>query len=164
MARPHGRARVSASFPQSQAVCDRCGIWYNHVDLRFQYYWAGTNLQNTNLLVCERCLDIPNQQLRTIILPPDPESIVNARVEPFAYDNTGPVQSIIAQSAMMGARTIYLNSASGFAIGNTVQVQMMNAAFGTFTLTAVDTVANTITINIPLPYVAPVNGVVSVNV
>jgi hypothetical protein len=51
---------------------------------------------NTGLLVCERCLDIPNPQERTIFIPPDPVPILNARlVNDFStatdYVLTGPV-------------------------------------------------------------------------
>lgn len=82
-----GRARVSSTRPQAQAVCDRCGLWYSHVDLRWQYDWAGTSLINKRILVCARtCLDKPQQQLRAIIIPADPVPINNPRTEPFAED------------------------------------------------------------------------------
>lgn len=78
-----GRARTNASNPRAFAVCDRCGIWYNHDALRFQFDWAGTTMINKQLLVCARCLDKPQQQLRTIIIPADPVPIRNPRVETF---------------------------------------------------------------------------------
>lgn len=82
-----GRARVSARRPQAQAVCDRCGMWYNHVDLVWQYDWAGSSLVNKRILVCKRtCLDKPQQQLRAIIIPADPVPIKNPRTEPFNED------------------------------------------------------------------------------
>lgn len=34
---------------------------------------------NLNLLVCDRCLDVPAPFMKTIILPPDPLPIMNAR-------------------------------------------------------------------------------------
>ena len=83
-----GRARTSSTRPQAFAVCDRCGIWYNHVDLKWQYDWRGTSLQNLRFLVCRRCLDKPQQQLRAIILPADPVPINNPRIEPFAEDES----------------------------------------------------------------------------
>lgn len=46
-------------------------------------------MQNTGALVCttgNRCYDKPFEQLRTIILPPDPPPVQNARTENFAYD------------------------------------------------------------------------------
>ena len=83
-----GRARISSTNPQAFAVCDRCAMWYNHVDLKWQYDWAGASLINKRLLVCDSCYDEPQQQLRAIALPADPVPIVNPRVEPYLYDNT----------------------------------------------------------------------------
>jgi len=45
-------------------------------------------LQNLRILVCNRCLDIPQEQLRAIVLPPDPQPIINARPELYAEDST----------------------------------------------------------------------------
>lgn len=83
-----GRARVSAKNPQAQAVCFRCGIWYNRVDLSFQYEWRGTSLRNIYILVCERCLDVPQEQLRAIQLPADPTPIYFPSVEDFIAAET----------------------------------------------------------------------------
>lgn len=84
--RYHGRAQVDPDNPAAFAVCDRCGFWYNHRDLRWQHQWIGPQLHNLRILVCERCLDEPSEQLRTVILPPDPVPILNARPEFFAID------------------------------------------------------------------------------
>ena len=46
------------------------------------------HLQNIRLLVCKPCYDTPNQQLRTIILPPDPLPVFNPR--PQRYTVTVP--------------------------------------------------------------------------
>jgi hypothetical protein len=81
-----GRARTSAKNPQAFAICDRCAIWYNHVNLRWQYDWAGASLVNKRILVCNTCYDEPQQQLRAIIIPADPMPIINPRVEPYAWD------------------------------------------------------------------------------
>lgn len=78
-----GRARTSAKNPQAFAVCDRCGIWYNHVNLRFQYDWRGASLQNLKLLVCNTCYDEPQAQLRAIVVPADPVPITNPRIQDF---------------------------------------------------------------------------------
>lgn len=83
MSSPHGRARVSSRNPEAFAVCDRCGMIYNHTDLHWQFDWAGTVLINKRVLVCNRCTDVPQQQLRTIILPADPVPVQNPR--PFNY-------------------------------------------------------------------------------
>ncbi len=78
-----GRARTSSRNPQAFAVCDRCGIWYNHVNLRWQYDWRGASLQNLRFLVCNSCYDEPQQQLRAIVVPADPVPIVNPRIQDF---------------------------------------------------------------------------------
>jgi len=81
-----GRARTSSSNPQAFGVCDRCGFWYNLVNLRWQYDWRGATMQNIRLLVCNTCYDTPQEQLRAIVLPADPTPVVNPRVEPYAWD------------------------------------------------------------------------------
>lgn len=83
-----GRAHTSVRRPQAQAVCDRCGIWTQHVKLSWQFDWAGTSLVNKRLLVCQRCMDKPQQQLRAIILPADPVPIRNPRTESFIEDES----------------------------------------------------------------------------
>lgn len=82
-----GRAQTSARRPRAFGVCDRCAIWYNHDQLRWQYDWAGASLVNKRILVCRTCYDEPQQQLRAIVVPADPVPIINPRVEPFAFDN-----------------------------------------------------------------------------
>lgn len=89
--RYHGRAKTSTSRPVSYAVCDRCGIWYNINQLSWQFQFAGPRLQNLRLLVCKTCLDVPQPQLMPRILPPDPTPTLNARPEPFAYDNSSDI-------------------------------------------------------------------------
>jgi hypothetical protein len=81
--RPHGRAKVDRFRPSAWAVCDRCGFLYNHRDLRFQLDWAGVRLINKNILVCYRCEDEYQEQLRVFVLPPDPEPQPNPRPERY---------------------------------------------------------------------------------
>lgn len=83
-----GRARTSLKKPEAFAVCDRCGIWYNLVDTIWQFDWRGSALQNLWLRVCRRCLDVPQEQLRAIILPADPVPVWQPRVEDFVADET----------------------------------------------------------------------------
>lgn len=86
MSRPQSKyVRVDPTNPEAAGQCDRCSRWYSLVDLQWQMEWAGSRLYNTGSLVCDDCLDIPNEQLRTIILPPDPLPVQNARVPNFAY-------------------------------------------------------------------------------
>lgn len=83
----HGRARVNPSHPVSFAVCDRCKFLYNITDLTWQLQWAGTRLQNIRLLVCSKCLDVPQPQLKARIIPPDPTPTLNARPENYLVDD-----------------------------------------------------------------------------
>lgn len=85
--RPHGRAQTSRTWPRAHAVCDRCGFRYNHDQLKTQPYWAGPQLQIKNILVCETCWDVPQENIRTIIIPPDPIPIDNPRPEQYVSDN-----------------------------------------------------------------------------
>lgn len=81
---PTGRARVDPTNPHTLGVCDRCSFTYNLCDLSWQYQWAGKQLQNRRILVCTTCMDIPQEQLRSIILPPDPVPVLNPRPEPYS--------------------------------------------------------------------------------
>jgi hypothetical protein len=72
--------------PRAFAVCDRCGIWYNHDQLRFQFDWRGPSLMNLRVLVCPSCVDRAQEQLRSIVIPADPVPIQNPRTEPFVDD------------------------------------------------------------------------------
>ncbi len=75
-----GFATVDPSNPRAFATCDRCGMLYLHDDLEWQFQFLGFNLVNLRLLVCKRkCLDLPNETLRAIVLPPDPLPIQNPR-------------------------------------------------------------------------------------
>jgi hypothetical protein len=89
-----GRARTSAKNPQAHAICDRCGGRVNHVDLSWQFDWAGSSLINKRILVCDHCTDTPQQQLRSIVLPADPPVILNARPEYFIQAETNFRQTL----------------------------------------------------------------------
>lgn len=84
---PTGRGFVSSTSPRALGVCDRCGMTYNLRDLRWQNQWQGNRLVNLRLLVCTRtCLDVPQIQLRTLILPPDPVPVLNPRPEMYSAE------------------------------------------------------------------------------
>lgn len=78
-----GRASVSALWPKAFAVCDRCGMVYNYEHLIYQAQWAGPRLQNLKFLVCESCLDVPQEQLRAITVPANPIPIDTPRIDPY---------------------------------------------------------------------------------
>ena len=86
--RSHGRAKVSSRNPRAFAICDRCGFLYNHVNLQFQYDWAGASLINKRMLVCNECNDVPQSQLRAIVVPADPVPIQNPRIQDYAAAET----------------------------------------------------------------------------
>lgn len=83
-----GRARTNSRKPSAFAVCDRCGIWWNHNVLKWQFDWRGAAVQNIRILVCPPCYDRPQEQLRAIVLPADPTPIVNARTQDFSLAET----------------------------------------------------------------------------
>lgn len=85
--RPHPRrARTNATSPEAWGSSDRNGMVNNQRDLMWQYDWSGTQLINKRILVSRDEYDEPQRQLGTIILPPDPVSIPNARPEPYPID------------------------------------------------------------------------------
>ena len=92
-----GRARADATNPDAFKVCDRCAMWYNASDLKFQYDYRGRSLANIRILVCDTCYDTPQPQLKPRIIPPDPVPIQNARTELFAqYEtNTRTTQGMV---------------------------------------------------------------------
>ncbi len=86
MRRHPQRARVNPSSPRAWATDDRSGFVGNHENLCWQYEWAGNKLINTKILVFPDELDKPQRQLGTIIIPPDPPPIMNARPEQYDID------------------------------------------------------------------------------
>lgn len=83
-----GRARINARSPQAAAICDRCGFAYNHTDLRQQMDWRGASLANLKIMVCPKCYDVPQQQLRSIIVPADPIPVQNPRIQDYVAAET----------------------------------------------------------------------------
>jgi hypothetical protein len=77
-----GRARVRVRAPEAFGVCDNCGIWYNRDSLVPEMQYQGNALSPTGFLVCTvTCLDVPQPQLQSPILPNDPQPVVNPRIE-----------------------------------------------------------------------------------
>lgn len=112
--RPHGRAKVNARNPEAFAICDGCGFLYQHSELRFQLQWSGNKLVNLKQLVCRRCNDIPQTQLRAIVLPADPMPVMNPRVQNYQAASTD-------YRATSGQNTV--NPLTGIPIpGNTLRI------------------------------------------
>lgn len=61
---------------------------FNLRDFSWQFDYRGQQLQNLKILVCQTCLDQPQEQLRPLALPPDPVPVQNARPEPYTLDET----------------------------------------------------------------------------
>lgn len=119
--RPNGHARTSPVRPEAYAICDRCSFRYNHSDLTWQFQWRGTTLQNIRLLVCDSCLDVPQEQLRTIIIPMDPVPIMNARPEDYVSDDN--------PDSTIGVSPNFFQPFYGSRIGNMTEGGGVNAAF-----------------------------------
>lgn len=102
-------ANVSLRNPRAFGVCDRCGFVYNHESLKWQYDYTGFKLQNKQFLVCQSCLDTPQQQLRQVILPLDPVPIRNPRPgefgtmeissNPGTFNTIAPSQLVVSSSS-----------------------------------------------------------------
>lgn len=87
--RPHPKgADTNPESPRCWGTCDSCGMIYNLEKFSWQRQWSGMQLINLRYLVCDECYDIPNEQFRTIILPPDPPPVFNTRPEPYTIDET----------------------------------------------------------------------------
>lgn len=85
--RPHGHAKVNPRSPSAFGTCDRCYRVFNLRDLVQEMQWRGPRLMWTGFLVDRSCLDIPQQQLRPRILPPDPVPVFNPRPENYSFDD-----------------------------------------------------------------------------
>lgn len=89
--RPHPRnAATDPSSPRAWGTCARCHFVQNLDDMTWQMAWRGTQVKNTQVLVCESCLDELQRQLGSIVLPPDPVAVRNARPEPYSIDERWP--------------------------------------------------------------------------
>jgi hypothetical protein len=88
----HSRYEVDATYPRAKALCDRCAQTWNHFQLRWQYQWVGPKLQNLRILVCPECYDLPQPNIRRIVIPPDPLPIMNPRPENYNIEVTSFLQ------------------------------------------------------------------------
>lgn len=121
--RYHGRADISPTRPRALAICDKCGAMYNQDKLRWQFQWGGPRLINLRMLVCDTCYDIPQDQLRLLILPPDPVPISYPR--PESYNVTDNPLSGIGFTG----RDLFPGSSGALNIGNLTYFAGLDAAF-----------------------------------
>lgn len=77
--------------------------------MSWQFEWAGTRLTNLRILVCDMCLDEPQRQLGTVLLPPDPMPVMNARPEQYAMDE----QPVSVRTTVDGSIRIISGVAQG---------------------------------------------------
>lgn len=85
--RPHPkRAAVDPSNPRAWGTCDRSGFIGQHHKLVTDYHWSGTQLIPSRFLMHPEFTDNPNEQFRTIKLPPDPDPVINARPESYGIE------------------------------------------------------------------------------
>ena len=74
------RAYADMQKPSAWATCDRCGCRYLRKDLVFQMDWRGNQVSNLRILVCTAtCNDVPQPQLRPILIGPDPVPVKDPR-------------------------------------------------------------------------------------
>lgn len=103
--RPHPkRTSTNPRFPRAWGTCDRSGFITNHEKLSWQFDWRGTRLENLRVLVAPDMLDKPQRQLGTIILPPDPVGILNARPEAYVMEE-GSIFYLIQHAKATGSGT-----------------------------------------------------------
>lgn len=81
-----GRARTNPSRPEAKAVCNRCGFWWQRNRLINQQEYRGAGLLPLQIFVCPPCLDRPQAQLKSIIIPSDPVPVTLPFPEPFVSD------------------------------------------------------------------------------
>lgn len=114
----HGRARVSTARPSEFGQCDYCYEAYNLVDLKWQFEWYGTQLTNTGFRACSRCLSLPQDQLRPIILPPDPIPVDQPRAPyyPVVIGLEGFTQYTLWPGGSPLAEPVYLTDGDGHQI------------------------------------------------
>ena len=109
------RAAVDPYDPRAWGTSDRNGFVGNHENMCWQFDWRGTTLVNLRVLVFEDELDEPQRQLGTIILPPDPVPVLNARPENYYIDEQTQrvTQDGVLRVQMDGTIRIESNSQSG---------------------------------------------------
>ena len=89
MWRPHPRnADTNPDYPRAWATDDRSGMITNCKIPAVGSRLGRPATDKTGFLVGADNYDIPNEQLRTLIIPADPPPLMNARVEPYVIDET----------------------------------------------------------------------------
>jgi hypothetical protein len=90
MRRHPKHARTDPTSPRGWATDDRSGFVTNLENMEWQYEWRGLALVNTRVLSFAPYIDEPQRQLGSVILPPDPPGLLNARPEAYPSDEKWP--------------------------------------------------------------------------
>lgn len=82
--RPKGKhVSIDQTNPEALGICDYTGFVFMRKDLVKQMEWRGNALIWTGFLVGRPYVDVPNEQLRPPILPPDPVPVRLPRPQQF---------------------------------------------------------------------------------
>lgn len=122
----YSHASVNPGSPRALGMCDRCGFVFQRDSLDWQYQWQGPKLQNRRILVCDNgCMDVPQEQLRTIIVPPDPIPISNPRPDPhmlMLQSSTPPGYASGAPNVLVTESGDFLTTESGIPLITEINV------------------------------------------
>jgi len=96
--RPKGKhVTIDINNPLALGICDYTGFVHLRKDLVKQMQWAGDSLVWTGLYVGKDYLDVPDPQLRTPHLPPDPVPVMDPRPpqpDPPILSNAQRIQNL----------------------------------------------------------------------
>ena len=71
-------------------TCDQCGFIWSQSSMQFQYDFEGGSVpQNTNFLVCPKCVTPYTYQRKLLVIPPDPPPKFNLRPANNEVDSGG---------------------------------------------------------------------------
>lgn len=134
---PHGHARINPRHPRALGICQRCGFQYQRVELRNQTEYQGLDLQQTGTWVCPDCWDIPNENLKAIVLPPDPMPVYLPFPEPYSSEVETPASTTLSADAVANAASIVVDDASSFSADQQVSVTLDNGVYWMTTITGI---------------------------
>ncbi len=89
----HSRASIDPYAPRGHGTCDKCSQINNLSALYWQMEYRGNALMRTGFRVCDKCLDIPYQGRRPIIIPADPVPLLDPRPENFLLEENTNAQN-----------------------------------------------------------------------
>jgi hypothetical protein len=101
---PKGKyVSVDMDNPRALGICDKSGFVFNRCDMVRQLEWRGDGIAWTGFIVGKPFADVPNEQGRPPILPPDPVPVLYPRPPQGQMathaNNNFPVHSLIQAPA-----------------------------------------------------------------